>query len=94
MTEYRPGQRVALVFTDDPYTRLRPGDTGTVRRHDGQRHTVAIAWDDGSTLSMCLDAGDRITPLPPLADRARRTRRPARPHPRRPAGDGTAAGST
>ena len=94
MTEYRPGQRVALVCTDDPYTRLRPGDTGTVRRHDRQRHTVAIAWDDGSTLSMCLDAGDRITPLPPVGRPSPADPAAGTAAPRRPAGDGTAAGST
>ncbi|MFD6754901.1 DUF4314 domain-containing protein [Micromonospora gifhornensis] len=60
---YQPGQRVALVHTSDPYTLLRPGDTGTVRRHDQQHHTVDVTWDSGSTLSMCLDDGDRIEPL-------------------------------
>ena len=64
MTIYQPGQRVALVHTSDPYTHLRAGDTGTVRRHDEQQHTVFIDWDSGSTLSMCLDAGDRIEPVP------------------------------
>ncbi len=59
---YQPGQRIALVHTSDPYTRLRPGDTGTVRRHDQQRNIVEVTWDSGSTLSMCLDDGDRIAP--------------------------------
>ncbi|MFI7208062.1 DUF4314 domain-containing protein [Micromonospora aurantiaca (nom. illeg.)] len=70
---YQPGQRVALVHTSDPHTRLRPGDTGTVRRHDQRHHTVDIAWDSGSTLSMCLDDGDRIEPTitpPPTSDPA------------------------
>ena len=31
---YQPGDRVALVATDDPGTRLRPGDQGTVTRWD------------------------------------------------------------
>ncbi|MEU4217188.1 DUF4314 domain-containing protein [Actinoplanes sp. NPDC026623] len=60
MTVYLPGQRIVLIHTSDPHTRLRPGTTGTVRRHDQQANTVAIAWDDGSTLSMLLDDGDRI----------------------------------
>ncbi|MEV0005657.1 DUF4314 domain-containing protein [Micromonospora sp. NPDC050980] len=59
---YQPGQRVALVHTSDPYTWLRPEDTGTVRRHDQRHNLVEITWDSGSTLSMCLDAGDRIAP--------------------------------
>ncbi|MEV6487245.1 DUF4314 domain-containing protein [Actinoplanes sp. NPDC051633] len=62
MTVYQPGQRIALVHTDDPYTHLRPGDTGTVQRQ--VQATVYISWDNGSTLAMCLDAGDRIRPLP------------------------------
>ncbi|WP_431893253.1 DUF4314 domain-containing protein [Micromonospora haikouensis] len=65
---YQPGQRVALVHTTDPHTLLRPGDTGTVRRHDQRHNTVEVTWDSGSTLSMCLDTGDRIehttTPAP------------------------------
>jgi hypothetical protein len=73
MTSYLRGQRVALIHTSDPYTRLRPGDTGTVVRHDDTLHTVHIAWDSGSRLAMCLDAGDRITLLasaPQAADPA------------------------
>jgi hypothetical protein len=31
---YQRGDRVALVATDDPDTRLRPGDQGTVTRWD------------------------------------------------------------
>ncbi|MEU8419354.1 DUF4314 domain-containing protein [Micromonospora sp. NPDC048835] len=59
----QPGQRVALVHTSDPHTQLRPGDTGTVRRHDQQQNIVDVTWDSSSALSMCLDAGDRIQPI-------------------------------
>ncbi len=59
MSHYQPGQRIRLVHTSDPYTELRPGDAGTVQRHE--RHRVDIAWDNGSSLSMLLDSGDRIT---------------------------------
>ncbi|WP_328463579.1 DUF4314 domain-containing protein [Actinoplanes sp. NBC_00393] len=61
MTVYLPGQRVVLIHTSDPHTRLEPSALGTVRRHDLQSNTVAVAWDDGSTLAMLLDDGDRIT---------------------------------
>jgi hypothetical protein len=61
---YQPGARVALVHTDDPYTWLRPGDQGTVVRHDETTGTVDVNWDSGSRLSMCLDAGDQIRLLP------------------------------
>ena len=62
MTSYEIGQRVALVHISDPHTLLRPGATGTVRRHDQRHNIVEVTWDSGSTLSMCLDAGDRIAP--------------------------------
>lgn len=57
---YRSGQRILLVHTDDEYTDLRPGDKGTVTAFDPKLQIVAVSWDSGSELSMCLDAGDRI----------------------------------
>ncbi|MGC5022802.1 DUF4314 domain-containing protein [Micromonospora sp. DT47] len=57
---YQPGERVMLDHTNDPYTLLRPGDEGTVRRYDPGQRIVTVAWDSGSRLAMCLDAGDRI----------------------------------
>lgn len=57
---YRSGQRIVLVHTDDPFTDLRPGDKGTVTAFDPHQQMVAVSWDSGSELSMCLDAGDRI----------------------------------
>jgi hypothetical protein len=61
MTIYQPGQRIRLIHTSDPHTDLRPGDLGTVLHHNVDTHTVQIAWDSGSTLSMLLEHGDRIT---------------------------------
>ena len=64
---YQPGDRIALVATDDPGTRLRPGDQGTVTRWDPAHGQLDVRWDSGSTLSMLLDDGDRvrlITPAP------------------------------
>ncbi|WP_063763868.1 DUF4314 domain-containing protein [Actinoplanes subtropicus] len=60
---YRSGQRIVLVHTDDPFTDLRPGDKGTVTAFDAHQQMVAVSWDSGSELSMCLDAGDRIRVL-------------------------------
>ena len=62
---FSPGDRVELVATNDPYTRLRPGDRGTVTSvTDSPEPTVDIAWDNGSTLAILPDAGDRIRLLP------------------------------
>ncbi|MFV2102110.1 DUF4314 domain-containing protein [Micromonospora sp. LOL_024] len=62
--DYRRGDRVALQHTNDPHTRLRPGDEGTVRGYDPDQRVLDVAWDSGSRLSMILDAGDRVRPLP------------------------------
>lgn len=58
-SEFRPGDRVRLVAVNDPYTRLRPGDVGTVRRVD-DTGTVHVTWDSGSALGIVPDAGDLI----------------------------------
>ena len=52
---YPEGTRVALVRMDDPYTKLRPGDQGTVIAVD-DIGTVHIQWDSGSTLGAAYGA--------------------------------------
>lgn len=49
------GQRIKLVSTSDPYTRLQPGDTGTVTRVSTVTGTVHVKWDSGSTLGLIED---------------------------------------
>jgi hypothetical protein len=66
-SRFERGDRVALEHTDDPYTRLRPGDEGTVTRYTPGLGQLDVHWDSGSTLSMLLNDGDRvrlITPAP------------------------------
>jgi Domain of unknown function (DUF4314) len=54
-----PGDRVELVATDDPYTRLRAGDRGTVTGvREVPEPTIDVHWDNGSTLSVVSEAGD------------------------------------
>ena len=49
---FTPGDRVELVATNDPYTRLRPGDRGTITSvSDRPEPTIDIQWDNGSTLA-------------------------------------------
>jgi hypothetical protein len=63
--DFAPGDRVELVATTDPYTRLRPGDRGTVTSiADHPEPTIDLQWDNGSTLAILPDAGDRIHLLP------------------------------
>jgi hypothetical protein len=64
---FERGDRVALEFTDDPHTRLRPGEEGTVTRYDPKLGQLDVRWDSGNTLAMLLNDGDRvrlITPAP------------------------------
>lgn len=47
--QYPQGARVELVSMNDPYSKLKPGDQGTVIFVD-DIGTVHIQWDYGSTL--------------------------------------------
>ncbi|MDD3897692.1 MAG: DUF4314 domain-containing protein [Syntrophomonadaceae bacterium] len=48
---YPPGTRVELVRMEDPYTKLNPGDLGSVSTID-DTGTVFVDWDSGSTLGV------------------------------------------
>jgi hypothetical protein len=60
LAPYPRGDRVVLVATDDPGTRLRPGDQGTVLRWDPAQGQLHIRWDSGSSLSMLPGDGDQV----------------------------------
>jgi hypothetical protein len=63
---YQRGDRIALVRTGDPCTRLRPGDLGiTVTRWDPAQGQLRIRWDSGSTLTMLPGDGDQGPPPHP-----------------------------
>lgn len=47
--QYPQGARVELIIMNDPYSKLKPGDQGTVIFVD-DIGTVHINWDCGSTL--------------------------------------------
>ena len=48
---YPKGARVVLVRMNDPYTKLRPGDLGTVDFID-DAGSIFCVWDNGSTLGV------------------------------------------
>ena len=75
MTSWQPGDRVALVRTDDPHTRLRPGDQGTVTLWNPGVGQLFIAWDSGSSLIMLPATATRSARWPAPTTRAP-TRRP------------------
>lgn len=49
--EFPKGTRVILVKMDDPYTKLKPGDKGTVISIDDVG-TIFVNWDLGSSLGI------------------------------------------
>lgn len=49
--QYPHGTRVELVNMSDPYSRLKPGDKGTVDFID-DTGTLFCIWDCGSTLGV------------------------------------------
>ena len=48
---YPKGTRVELISMNDPYTKLKPGDRGTVTMVD-DIGTVFVSWDCGSGLGV------------------------------------------
>lgn len=49
--QYLSGTRVELVRMNDPYSKLKPGDKGTVDFVD-DTGTIFCSWDSGSTLGV------------------------------------------
>lgn len=49
--QYPAGTRVELVRMNDPYSKLKPGDTGTVTMVDSIG-TIFVNWDRGSGLGI------------------------------------------
>ena len=49
--QYPSGTRVELISMSDPYTKLKPGDRGTVR-HVDDIGTIFVSWDCGSGLGV------------------------------------------
>ena len=56
------GTRVELISMDDPYSRLKPGDSGIVEFVD-DIGTIHIRWDCGSGLGIVYGE-DRIRIIP------------------------------
>ena len=50
-SEYPKGCRVELLHMNDPYSKLKPGDRGTVQFVD-DIGTIFVSWDCGSSLGV------------------------------------------
>ena len=59
--DYPAGTRVKLMHMDDPYSRLKPGDEGSVIGVD-DIGTIHVKWDSGSTLGVVFgeDRGKKL----------------------------------
>jgi hypothetical protein len=55
------GDRIELVFINDTWTRLKPGDQGTVEKIESQsdENLVWVLWDNGEQLAL-LDPIDKF----------------------------------
>ena len=47
----KTGKRIKLISTDDPHTKLKPGDEGTIQGED-DLGAIHVEWDKGSTLAL------------------------------------------
>ena len=47
----KPGDRIELIYTSDPFTSLSPGAQGTVLFVD-DIGTIHVRWDNGSRLGL------------------------------------------
>ena len=50
----RVGDRVQLVFMNDTWSNLKPGDKGTVFKIDENQELVWINWDNGEQLALLI----------------------------------------
>ena len=48
------GDRVQLVFMNDTWSNLKPGDKGTVFKIDENQELVWINWDNGEQLALLI----------------------------------------
>lgn len=55
--QYPSGTRVELVRMNDPYSKLKPGDRGTVDFVD-DTGTIFCRWDCGSSLGVVYGADE------------------------------------
>ena len=51
------GTKIELEYTDDPFTKLKPGDTGVVTEYNETPWSwqLGVKWDNGSSLQLIPD---------------------------------------
>ena len=56
-------KRIQLVQTHDPYTKLKPGDLGTIEyviKNTLIEDQISVQWDNGSNLMMLIGLDEYI----------------------------------
>ena len=48
------GDRVQLVFINDTWTELKPGDKGTIYKIDDNQELIWVEWDNGEQLALLI----------------------------------------
>ena len=61
--EYPEGTRLSLISMEDPYSKLLPGERGTVKYVD-DGGTIHMSWDRGGSLGLVYgeDSFRKLTP--------------------------------
>ena len=48
------GDRVELIFINDTWTELEPGDKGTIWKIDESQELIWVDWDNGEQLALLV----------------------------------------
>ena len=48
------GDRIELIFINDTWTELKPGDKGTVNKIDENQEIIWVDWDNGEQLALLI----------------------------------------
>jgi len=57
------GKRIQLINSNDPYTKLKPGDLGTIEyviKNTMIEDQISIQWDNGSNLMLLVGLDEYI----------------------------------
>ena len=55
MKKVKIGDRIELIFMNDTWTNLKPGDKGTVFKIDENQELIWVNWDNGEQLALLVE---------------------------------------
>jgi len=53
--DIKVGDRVELLEMADSWTKLKPGDKGTIYKIDENQELIWVDWDNGENLALLVD---------------------------------------